>query len=67
MPERYFEYCVDIDGIIYLSEKVIEDKLRKLLPKRPKIICEMTELDCEKGHTYRQILGLDSLDCECCD
>jgi len=67
MPERYFEYWIDKGGIIYLSEKEIEDKLRKLLPKRPKIYCEKTELACEKGHTYRQIMGLDPLHCECCN
>lgn len=63
MPERYTRYWINDEKpkIIFLSEKEIEKYVR-LFPRGAIIFTECVELDC-MGHTYRQIMGLDELDC----
>jgi len=45
----------------FFSEEEIEKYVR-MFPQETKVIMEQVELDC-KGHTSRQIMGLDELDC----
>ena len=62
--ERYTEYWINESckcHNVFLNEKEIEEYVRKY-PHGTKVIMEQVELDC-KGHTYRQIMGLDPLDC----
>ncbi len=64
MPERYTEYWINESckcHSIFLSEKEVEDYVKKF-PRETMILMSMVELDC-KGHTYRQIMCLDELDC----
>ena len=46
----------------FFSEEEIEKYVR-MFPQGTKVIMEQVELDC-KGHTSRQIMGLDELDCD---
>jgi len=66
MPERYTKYWINESckcHIVFLSEKEIEDYVRTRFPSGDVMIfTSQIELDC-KGHTYRQIMGLDPLDC----
>ena len=34
-------------------------------PEGHKVLVQEFDEDCEKGHTYRQIMGLEVLDCDC--
>ena len=34
-------------------------------PKGHKFFIQEFDEECEKGHTYRQIMGLEALDCDC--
>jgi len=63
MTKRYSEYWINDEKpkIIFFSEKEIENYVRRF-PRGTIIFTECVELDC-KGHTYRQIMGLDELDC----
>jgi len=38
----------------------------KSFPQGHKVFVQEFDENCEKGHTYRQIMGLEALDCECC-
>ena len=66
MPERYTEYWINESckcKIVFLSEKEIEDYVRTRFPRGDvMMLTSQITLDC-KGHTYRQIMGLDELDC----
>jgi len=65
MPERYTKYWINESckcHIVFLSEKEIEDYARTHLPREVMMLTSQITLDC-KGHTYRQIMGLDELDC----
>ena len=62
--ERYTEYWINYmkkPKTYFFSEEEIEKYVR-MFPQGTKVIMEQVELDC-KGHTYRQIMGLDPLDC----
>jgi len=62
---RYSEYWINETckcKTVFLSEKEIEDYIKEHYPPETMILMSMVELDC-KGHTYRQIMGLDELDC----
>jgi len=62
--ERFTEYWIshmEKPETYFFSEKEIEEYVR-MFPKGTKVIMEQVELDC-KGHTSRQIMGLDELDC----
>ena len=64
MPKRYTEYMIIETAkpkIILLSEIDIAGFARKF-PEEIPFVSTWIELDC-KGHTYRQIMGLDELDC----
>ena len=63
--ERYTEYWINESEDpknYFFSEKEIEEYVRQF-PRETMILTSLVELDC-KGHTYRQIMGLDELDCE---
>ena len=62
--KRYSEYWINESckcHTVFLSEKEVEDYVKKF-PRETMILMSLVELDC-KGHTYRQIMGLDELDC----
>jgi len=66
--ERYTEYWINESckcHNVFLNEKEIEEYVRKY-PQGTMILTSLVELDC-KGHTYRQIMGFEALDCECCN
>jgi len=61
---RYKEYWInemEKPKTYFFSEDEIE-KYVKQFPRETMVLMSMVELDC-KGHTYRQIMGLDELDC----
>ena len=37
----------------------------KLFPRGHKVFVQEFPEECEQGHTYRQILGLEDLNCDC--
>ena len=37
----------------------------KSFPKGHKVFVQEFDEECKKGHTYRQIMGLECLDCDC--
>ena len=39
----------------------------KTFPRGHMVFVQEFEEECEQGHTYRQILGLEGLDCDCCN
>ena len=39
----------------------------KTFPIGHQVLVQEFEEECERGHTYRQIMGLEALDCECCN
>ena len=62
--ERYTEYWVNESEDpknYFFSEEEIEKYVRQF-PQGTMILTALIELDC-KGHTERQIRGLDELDC----
>ena len=62
--KRYSEYWInemEKPKTYFFSEDEIE-KYVKQFPRETMILMSLIELDC-KGHTYRQIMGLDELDC----
>jgi len=62
--ERYTEYWINESQKpkgYFVSEKAIEEYVRQF-PRGTMILTSLVELDC-KGHTYRQIMGYDELDC----
>jgi len=62
--ERYTDYWINYmekPKTYFFNEEEIEKYVR-MFPQGTKVIMEQVELDC-KGHTYRQIMGLDPLDC----
>jgi len=61
---RYKEYWInemEKPKTYFFSEDEIE-KYVKQFPRETMILMSMVELDC-KGHTYRQIMCLEELDC----
>jgi len=66
MPKRYTEYWINESckcKTVFLSLKEIEDYVRTHFPRGiVTMFASQIILDC-KGHTYRQIMGLDELDC----
>ena len=66
MPKRYTEYWINESckcKTVFLSEKEIENYVRTHFPRDDiMMLTSQIILDC-KGHTYRQIMGLDELDC----
>ena len=62
--ERYTEYWINESEEpkgYFFSEREIEEYVRQF-PRETMILTSLVELDC-KGHTYRQIMGYDELDC----
>jgi len=62
--ERYTDYWINYmekPKTYFFNEEEIEKYVR-MFPQGTKVMMEQVELDC-KGHTYRQIMGLDELDC----
>jgi len=45
------------------NDKLVE--YVKTFPRGHKVLVQEFDEDCEKGHTYRQIMGLEALDCNC--
>jgi len=77
MTKRYKKFWITYEdkgkrkGFFRLRERipriwVDQDELKEYTKKFPKgvIVQEFNE-DCEKGHTYRQLMGLEALDCDC--
>ncbi len=67
LSKRYKEYWInemEKPKTIFFSEKEIE-KYVKQFPQGTKILMKQVVFACEKGHTFRQIMRLDSLDCDC--
>jgi len=76
MANRYHKYWVSDEMIfrwfhlpktitkIWVSMEELKEYLKKT---RKKLIVQEFEEECERGHTYRQIMGLEALDCECCN
>jgi len=66
MSKRYKEYWInemEKPKTYFFSEEEIEKYVR-LFPQGTKIVMQKVELPCE-GHTFRQIMGYDPLDCSC--
>jgi len=62
--ERYTEYWInemEKPKIVFLSEEEVKQYTMQWEIGTPVLMTEI-ELDC-KGHTFRQILGYDELDC----
>ena len=62
--ERYTEYWINESEEpkgYFFSEREIEEYVRQF-PRGTMILTTLVELDC-KGHTSRQIMGYDELDC----
>lgn len=62
--ERFTEYWINESEEpkgYFFSEREIEEYIRQF-PRETMILTTLVELDC-KGHTSRQIMGLDELDC----
>jgi len=49
---------------VWVSMEELKEYLKKT---RKKLIVQEFEEECERGHTYRQIMGFEALDCECCN
>ena len=68
MSKRYKEYWIsqmEKPEYCFVSEEEIKEHF-KLFPKGTKVLIEKYELTCcDKGHTFRQIMGYDPLDCDC--
>jgi len=68
MAKRYSEYWINYmekPKTYFFSEEEIKKYVR-MFPQGTKILMEQVVLGCEKGHTFRQIMKLEALDCECC-
>ena len=67
MTKRYSEYWINQmekpKTYFFIEEEI--KKYVRMFPQGTKVMMEQVVLGCEKGHTYRQIMGLDCLDCEC--
>ena len=66
MSKRYKEYWIsqmEKPKYCFVSEDEIKEYV-KLFPKGTKVLMEKYDLSCE-GHTFRQIMGYDPLDCDC--
>jgi len=48
---------------IFVSEEDVKEYVR-LFSRGTQVLMECVELPCE-GHTFRQIMGYDPLDCDC--
>jgi len=62
--ERYTEYWINESEEpkgYFFSEREIEEYVRQF-PRGTMILTTLVELDC-KGHTSKQIMGYDELDC----
>lgn len=67
MAKRYSEYWINYmekPNTYFFSEAEIKKYVR-MFSQGTKVLMEQVVLGCEKGHTFRQIMGLDALDCEC--
>jgi len=47
--------------VVFFSEKDVQEYVKQF-PVRTEILMTAVELDCI-GHTYRQVMGYDELDC----
>jgi len=81
MTKRYHRFWITTEGMkkrkrfqlfretiprIWVDyEKLLQ--YRKTFPKGHKVFVQEFNENCEKGHTYRQIMGLEVLDCGCKD
>ena len=68
MAKRYTEYWInhmEKPKTIFFNEDEIKEYVR-MFPQGTKVLMEQVVVGCEKGHTFRQIMGLEALDCECC-
>ena len=64
MTKRYKEYWInemEKPKTYFFSEKEVQEYVRQFPIETP-VLMDYVELDCI-GHTYRQILGYDELDC----
>jgi len=64
MAKRYTKYWInemEKPKVIFLSIEEVEKYTKQWAIGTP-VLMKCVELDC-KGHTYRQILGYDELDC----
>jgi len=64
LENRYKEYWInemEKPKIVFFSEKEVQEYVKQFPCETP-VLMEYVELDC-KGHTYRQIMGYDELDC----
>ena len=62
--KRFQLFCDRIPRIWIDHDKLIE--YVKTFPKGHKVLVQEFDEECDKGHTYRQIMGFEALDCECC-
>jgi len=64
MVKRYKEYWInemEKPKVIFLSLDEVKEYTKQWVVGTP-VLMKYVELDC-KGHTYRQIMGYDKLDC----
>ena len=67
MAKRYSEYWINYmekPKTYFFSEEEIEKYVR-MFPQGTKVMMEQVVFGCEKGHTFRQIMGFKALDCDC--
>jgi len=61
--KRFQLFCDRIPRIWVDHDKLVE--YVKTFPNGHKVFVQEFDEECEKGHTYRQIMGLECLDCDC--
>ena len=62
---KWFQLFPDTIPRIWVNEYELKEYV-KTFPKGYQVLVQEFEENCEKGHTYRQIMTLEALDCECC-
>jgi len=79
LAKRYHKFWITSEdkgerkGFFRLRERipriwVSHDELveyTKTFPRGHMVFVQEFDEDCEKGHTYRQIMGFEALDCDC--
>lgn len=61
--KRFQIFCERIPRIWVDFEEL--KKYIQSFPRGHKVFVQEFDEECEKGHTYRQIMGLECLDCDC--
>jgi len=64
---KWFQLFSDRMPRIWVNHNELVEYV-KTFPKGHKVLVQEFDEECERGHTYRQIMTLEALDCECiCD